>query len=199
MAQRAKATRYHDLDYVLLALIQAHPKISGYQLRGIINESTGYFFHAHLSQIYPSLKQLTADGFIVFDEVAREGKPDLKLYSITPAGTEAVHGWLVKPFEFKATRENEDSYFMKLILMGSLELEEIETYIDSGIEAFGTRARRLAAGDLGLELDFISDIDQLAYQRFHAIWNHELDFMVHEAKARVSWLKSLKKSLRGVS
>lgn len=196
MARKAHITKYPELDYVLLSLIQAHPAISGYQLRAIINESTGYFFHAHLSQIYPSLKRLSKDGLVTFTVVPREGKPDLKLYSITEAGADVVHEWLVKPYEFQTTRANSDRYFLKLVLMGYLAPEEIEAYIDRGIEAFTEQADRIAQNNLDLEMSFIEEADEETRKRYRIIWDNELEFMTRETRTRIKWLEGLKKSLR---
>ncbi len=196
MSESTRAKKRHsDLDYVLLCLIHLHPNISGYQLRSIINDSTGYFFHAHLSQIYPALKRLTEAKLTEFDEVKRDGKPDLKLYSITPAGEEAVHEWLTAPYDFQPTRASADRYFLKLILTGHLAPEELEAFIDSGIKEFTSQRKNIAEGNLKREREFISQLPARTQKRYLTLWENEFAFLIKEFDERIAWLMKLKEEL----
>ena len=190
MAKAPKKTP--DLDYILLCLIRMRPDISGYQLRTIINESTGFFFHAHLSQIYPALRRLTEQGLVEFSQVKRESQPDLKLYRITDAGCAVSSEWLTRPFPFENTRANTDRYFLKLILMGHLEPEEIVRYIDQGIEAFTAERESTASGNLQTERAYAQDIESPAHERYLTIWDHEFSFVLREFDERIEWLRALR-------
>ena len=72
---------------------------SYYDILGLltINPSTGYDIKKHLdtegrftrrraplSQIYNTLKRMHENNLVTFVEEKREGKPNLKIYSITP-------------------------------------------------------------------------------------------------------------------
>ena len=181
-----------DLDYILLCLIRMHPDISGYQLRSIINDSTGYFFHAHLSQIYPALKRLHEAGFVEFSQVVRDAQPDLKLYRITDTGCDTAREWLTRPFSFERTRSSTDRYFLKLILMGHLEPEEIVAYIDQGIETFTAERESIAQGDLQTERAYAQNIDGPAHGRYLTLWTHEFAYVLREFDERIEWLQALR-------
>lgn len=184
-----------EIDFVVLGLIRMNPKISGYQIKTIIDKSTGYFFIAHLSQIYPALKRAGKKGWVMFETVEREGKPTLKLYQITDAGIEALHDWLIEPFEFELTRSNADKYFFKLIFMGHLEKREIVPYIDAGISFFSKARKGIAADNLQREAAFIESTDIPVRNRYLTIWKSELSFIIEEMDARIEWLKKLKEGL----
>lgn len=184
-----------EIDYVLLGLIRMNPKISGYQLKTIIDKSTGYFFQAHLSQIYPALKRVDKAGWVTFATIEREGKPNLKLYQITDAGIATLHDWLIEPFEFENSRSNADKYFLKLIFMGHLEKSEIVSYIDAGIAFFSKTRKEIATENLQRETAFIENVDMFARDRYLTIWSNELTFIIQEMDARIEWLKKLKEEL----
>jgi PadR family transcriptional regulator AphA len=81
------------LKYILLGLLDYHA-MSGYELEGWINASTGNFWHAKLSQIYATLKQLEENGSVVSHVEAQEGRPDKRIYEITGSGREQLAAWL---------------------------------------------------------------------------------------------------------
>lgn len=184
-----------DLDYVLLGLIRMNPDVTGYELKGIINDSTGFFFPAHLSQIYPSLKKMTGNGWVVYSITTRETKPDLKRYRITDEGIEALEEWLVQPFDFQKTRSNYDMYFMKLIFMGHLPPDKTVKYIDSGIDHFTEHLADIKAENLQHETGFISVAEQDVHDRYMVLWSNEFDFIIREMEARIDWLKELRAQL----
>ena len=181
-----------DLDYILLCLIRIHPDISGYQLRSSINESTGYFFHAHLSQIYPALRRLNESNLVEYSQVKRDSQPDLKLYRTTEAGCAAAHEWLTRPFSFERTRTSIDRYFLKLIFMGHLEPEEIVAYIDQGIEALSAERESIADGNLQTEQAYAQNIDGPAHERYLTLWSHEFAYVLLEFDKRIEWLQALR-------
>ena len=75
-----------EMGTVLLGLLTER-SCSGYDLKKLIDRRAGYFFGSpgH-SAIYPVLKDLRCKGFVRMDEVTQEGRPDKKIYSITPEG-----------------------------------------------------------------------------------------------------------------
>ena len=184
-----------ELSYVLLGLICINPGISGYQMKSIINDSTGYFFNAHLSQIYPALKRMTAKGWISSSLVKRDGKPDLKLYTITDTGAEALNTWLTEPYEFKLTRANHDAYFTKIMLMGHLPKDDITRYLDAGIAYFTELERTLRENDLNVEREFVANADQPAQTQYLLLWEHEISYIKDDIRSRITWLKRLKEDL----
>ncbi len=88
-----------SLELALLGLIAAMPQISGYDIVRVFTLSMRHFWHAHQGQIYPTLARMERDGWIKSREVIQKGRPNKRLFSITPAGREALEDWLQSPFE----------------------------------------------------------------------------------------------------
>ncbi|MGA3031767.1 MAG: PadR family transcriptional regulator [Terracidiphilus sp.] len=78
---------------VLLGLLTVAP-MSGYDLGQAIRVSVGHFWNESYGQIYPNLKKLAAGGFVTAKTEKQKGKPDRKIYSITPKGRMRLTNWL---------------------------------------------------------------------------------------------------------
>lgn len=84
------------LKYALLGFLSYQP-LTGYELEGRINASTGNFWHARLSQIYTTLKKLEEEGMVTSRIEPQEGRPDRRVYTITETGLADLHQWLAQP------------------------------------------------------------------------------------------------------
>ena len=93
-----------SLRYALLALLTAQPA-TGYDLAKSFHVSVAHVWHAPDSQIYPELRKMAADGLVVADEVERGRASTKTLYTITPAGVEALRAWLGTPLEHARERD----------------------------------------------------------------------------------------------
>ena len=184
-----------QIDHVLLALIRMRPNVSGYQLKSIINDSTGFFFTVRNSQIYPALRRLLADELATYETVIQDGKPNLKLYKITEEGERKLDEWLLDRFEFRWTRSSYDLYFLKLILMGHLEPEKIIGYIDWGIEMITRDKNRMLEDHLGIERDFLETTDTAVRGRFESIWSNEYSFILKDMTDRIAELQAIRENL----
>ncbi|MGI9330479.1 MAG: PadR family transcriptional regulator, partial [Gammaproteobacteria bacterium] len=62
---------------------------SGYDLKKEFESLFKHFFPAGYGSIYPALADLTAQGYLVCEEIPQVGKPDRKVYEVTEAGRRA--------------------------------------------------------------------------------------------------------------
>jgi DNA-binding PadR family transcriptional regulator len=85
-----------DTEFAVLGLL-THGERSGYELDKLARRSIGYFWRPAKSKIYAILPRLVERGLANSKPVAQERRPDKQLYSITPAGEEALRGWLDAP------------------------------------------------------------------------------------------------------
>jgi len=88
-----------SLELALLGLIAAAPRICGYDIVRIFNLSMRHFWHAHPGQIYPTLARMEREGWISSRELIQRGRPNKRLFAITPKGREALQRWLESPYE----------------------------------------------------------------------------------------------------
>jgi DNA-binding PadR family transcriptional regulator len=85
--------------YVILGGLSIQPNLSGYELHKAIEENFGSFWGESYGQIYPTLKQLAADGLIEAREAAAVDKKRRQEYALTEAGRASLREWLAKPFQ----------------------------------------------------------------------------------------------------
>lgn len=71
--------------------------MSGYDIRKFVNENLGYFWKESYGQIYPMLKRMAAQKLVEMRVERNEGKPDRRVYSLTPAGRAELEAWLGRP------------------------------------------------------------------------------------------------------
>ncbi|MBV9389260.1 MAG: PadR family transcriptional regulator [Chroococcidiopsidaceae cyanobacterium CP_BM_ER_R8_30] len=92
------------LGYALLGLLAREP-FSGYELAQKMKAPIGCFWHAKHSQIYPELAKLKAQGLVNHELVEQQEHPDKKVYTITPAGRDALRQWVTAPMEVPHVRD----------------------------------------------------------------------------------------------
>ena len=109
---------------------------TGYEIRKQFEDGPFAFFHAAgYGSIYPALGKLDADGLVSCTEMAQDGRPDKKVYSITEAGSDAFRKALHKvPVEDKIRSE---SLFM-LFFADLLDARAKENVFDSYLEKYRT-------------------------------------------------------------
>ncbi len=84
-----------DVKTLCLGLLSFQPA-SGYDLKKEFESLFKHFFPAGYGSIYPALADLAAAGYVECEEIAQQGKPDRKVYAITPAGRLAFGQALAK-------------------------------------------------------------------------------------------------------
>lgn len=81
------------LDHAILGLLNRR-SLTGYELKKSFDQSVRHFWTADQSHIYRVLGRLNAQGYVRFVSVPQEGKPNRKVYHITPHGREQLIRWL---------------------------------------------------------------------------------------------------------
>src|SRR5437870_13264730 len=82
--------------YAVLGMLSAAPR-SAYDIKKAIDSSIPHFWSESFGQIYPTLRRLTADGFVRRRHGTQRGKPDRQAYALTPRGPEVLRAWLGQP------------------------------------------------------------------------------------------------------
>jgi DNA-binding PadR family transcriptional regulator len=82
-----------DLEAAALGAIAKNEPITGYRLKETFGRSLSRFWSGSAGAIYPLLTRLEARGLIAAKQ-ARRGKMNVRTYSITRAGREALTAWI---------------------------------------------------------------------------------------------------------
>lgn len=119
---RAKAPRGLPVTtFAVLGQVAAGPS-SGYEVKARLEASAAHFWHASYSQVYAELRRLQELGYLDERPVVQEGRPNKRVYTITPAGREALREWLVEPWGLAHLR---DESLVKLTLADPLPTGEV--------------------------------------------------------------------------
>ena len=104
---------------VILGLLALKPR-SGYDIKTVVARSTRFFWAASYGQIYPELKRLEADGLVEGEDQPNGGR-SRRVYSLTPAGREALLEWLMGD---TLTIELRDESLLRLFFADALPPDE---------------------------------------------------------------------------
>jgi DNA-binding PadR family transcriptional regulator len=91
------------LEHALLVALSEQPA-SGLDLTRRFGRSIGFFWHATHQQIYRVLARMDGDGWVTVTEVAQTGRPDKKVYAVSPAGARVLADWLAEPTPMEPLR-----------------------------------------------------------------------------------------------
>lgn len=78
---------------------------SGYELARRFDKSIGFFWSATHQQIYRTLTRMERADWIVGEAVAQDGRPDKRVFSVTPGGHAELARWIAEPTEPSQLRE----------------------------------------------------------------------------------------------
>jgi len=88
-----------SLDLALLGLIAEMPEVSGYDIVKTFGLSMAHYWHAHQTQIYPTLERMEELGLIKSRKIAQRNRPHKRIYTIRPSGERLLIEWLESGFE----------------------------------------------------------------------------------------------------
>ena len=102
-------------EMMVLAKLMCRP-CHGYELKTYLAN-----FNPNNNKIYPALRQLNSKGFVVAEIQIQNGRPNRKIYSITPAGLERFVQ-LLKNFDFEKA-QNTDEFNLRISFSYLLDKE----------------------------------------------------------------------------
>ncbi|CAN5509320.1 PadR family transcriptional regulator [soil metagenome] len=160
----------------LLGLLSIHP-MSGYDMRQLIPRSIGHFWSESYGQIYPALKQMTAEGLVIRKSEQHEGRPDRHVYSLTKEGRAELRTWLkAAPVEEVPRSELLLKVFFGAHAEKGVNREHIAAFLATHEQAL----KIYTATEKRLKKEEAQD-PQLPY------WLMTLSFGRHRSKASVKW------------
>lgn len=101
---------------------------SGYEIKKDVEEGLfSHFIEASYGSIYPALMQMSAEGLLTVRSEEQTGKPDKKVYAITPAGRETLaKALMVIPRKDKFKSE----FLFQMLLQDFIPRNVVMTAID---------------------------------------------------------------------
>lgn len=119
-----------SLPHILAGLL--HSPMSGYALKQEFENSLGHFWNANLSQIYPTLKKMTADGWVVHEQAAPDRGPARIVYTRTELGKDNLQAWLLNGPANKPKRSHDVAqvYFLNDMRDGNEAITFLEALLE---------------------------------------------------------------------
>lgn len=83
---------------IVLGILLGGPK-TGYDITMIFQTRFAFFFGSSTGMVYPTLRKLNKEGRVTKEVVLQTGKPNKKVYTITPDGEKEFYDYLSSPVE----------------------------------------------------------------------------------------------------
>ena len=136
---------------------------TGYEIKKSFEKGPfAQFYHSGFGSIYPALGKLRAEGLVTCDEMAQQGRPGKKIYSIAPAGIEALKEALaVEPAADKIRSDTLFMFFFADLLGGEHRRAVYDSYLTvyrhrlesvRGLDNTGVSRGRLFVRGFGLAI-----------------------------------------------
>ncbi len=119
-----------SLKHALLGFLNYGP-MTGYELKKFFDTSVAHFWNAELSQIYPTLKAMEAEGLVDMEVDVQADRPNRKVYTISEEGREELLEWLAKPAESEQVRE---PVLIKVFFGANLDREQLLSVLRARVE-----------------------------------------------------------------
>jgi DNA-binding PadR family transcriptional regulator len=176
-----------SLRAAILGFLELEPA-SGYTLQQRFEGSVSGFWTATQSQVYRDLHALERDGLVSRRVEPGDGKPARKIYTVTPAGREALEIWLSEPLDPFQLRH---PLLLKLVFSSELEPDALDALLESyerGLDALRDEYARRADSP---------EIFELARSPREAqLWELAIDHGVAWVDMERAWVRRARERLR---
>lgn len=131
-----------SLEHAILGFLAGGP-MTGYDLktRGF-DRTASHVWTADQAQVYRTLDRLVKRRLATSRAVPQRGKPDRRLYSITPRGREELAAWLASREDLPPHR---DPFLLRLLFASDLSDDDLLRLLADTRTAYMARLERIRA------------------------------------------------------
>jgi len=130
----------------LLGLLSGGP-LSGYEIKKRIGESIGNFWSESFGQIYPTLKEMVAEGLAKVEDSQGTGGRERKRYRLTDAGRNRLREWLTLPAMDQVPR---NELLLKLFFGNRAEQDNMKRLVETKKAELSANLKRFEAIEAGI-------------------------------------------------
>ncbi len=190
------------LEHYILGLLTINPS-TGYDIKKHL-DTEGRFTRrrAPLSQIYNTLKRMHENNLVTFVEEKRDGKPDLKIYSLTAKGKQFLMDYLSSPLE-KSFRYNESSILFRIRYAFLMDLEMVIKQIQEELDFRKKQINKFRYRDRTVDSTNLS-ADELAYvqainDELHSYGASAMDLYVARLQDILTFFENRKEEAKAIT
>lgn len=130
------------LENAILGFLEREP-MTGYDLKTrCFDAAAGHVWTADQAQVYRTLERLSKRGLVRSRVIPQRGKPDRRVFRITPKGRDVLLAWLREPQTPAAAR---DPFLMRVLMAGDLTDDEIAALLNHARDDYQSRLESLRA------------------------------------------------------
>lgn len=175
-----------SLDHAILGFLSERPR-SGYDLKtrcfdGPVRE----LWSADQAQIYRTLERLQRSKLVRSTRRRQSGKPDRRIFEITPAGRDALATWLSAPLPLPSVR---DAFALQLYFGASLGDQHL-------VELMSSRRSLHQARLDGLRARAATQATENVSQRATTLRQTALEGAIARERIAVDWLDDCEDAVR---
>ena len=173
------------INYAILGLLSWRA-MSGYDIKKLFSDSAAMYWSGNNNQIYTTLVKLHKDGLVSREVRQQESLPAKKIYTITPAGKDALRNWVLSEPEYPQLR---NSFLIQLAWADQLSQAELDQLLNQYQE-------ELEAQKLIIKTQ--SERKVLAPERSEreiVLWEMISENWVSFYENELAWLEKLRKRL----
>ena len=131
------------IQSTILGLLMSGPK-TGYLLKQMFDSSLGFFAGASFGSIYPTLRKCEEGGLVRMEVEIQDGRPNRKVYSLTPRGRKTFLAALREDLAISAYR---NEFLTKLFFFAHLEPAERKRFVRDYMQYVSGKMNRLEGID----------------------------------------------------
>lgn len=129
-------TEAYPITYGVLGLLAFLGPMSGYDIKRAFDHVLAPMWGAAHSQIYKELRRMETLGWVSMKREEQESRPDRKVYSILPAGQQALIAWEGQPSFVLQMR---DELLLKILFGSYAPPGALKATVKAGIEFYEQR------------------------------------------------------------
>lgn len=171
------------LKNILLGYLNYGP-MTGYELKQALDTSTSFFWHAHHSQIYTTLRKMEKDGLVTSIQKIEDDALRRRVYHISDEGRNELRQWLDTPMS-EASQVKEE-FLVRIFFSGQrdpkkvlAELHEQYKLHKQGLENYKIMRESMPA----------HEHSAFKGTRDHIFWNLTLEMGFLYEKMYLEWLE----------
>lgn len=166
-----------SLKHILLGMLRTPS--SGYAIKADFDNGGRHYWAAELSQIYPTLKRMEADGLVRSKQVKSDRGPNQRIYQRTAAGRRELITWLEAGPARTSTRI---AYLAQIEHLHEVnDLSVTREFISDLRAGFVDIARILREGEKGAE-QLLGSLDDAGFHEYLV-----LGLGARTLQARLDW------------
>ena len=182
------------IQYILLGFLNYQP-MTGYDLKRMLDHSTGHFWHAYHSQIYTTLRQMEKDGLVTSEFMQGEGQPDRRTYTITEEGRGMLTAWLSRPLTESTSIKEE--LLVRMFFSGQRSNESILAELTVQREIHQQKLAEYRKMQVEMEED-AKNLPLPSLQRDSVFWMSTLKMGLRYEEAYLDWLNEMIQTVRAL-